>query len=94
MHKEYHLPTSFRAEYGSARDGGVNVGVMCEYDALPEIGHACGHNLIAQIGIGAGCGLKAALQQSGVKNAKVSRIFDDTIVFNDAIVLAKLLIGF
>ena len=35
---------------------------MCEYDALPDIGHACGHNLIAQVGVGAGIGIKAALE--------------------------------
>ena len=65
------LETSFRAEYGDVSDGGINVGVMCEYDALPEIGHACGHNLIAQLGIGAGLGIKTALEQSGMKRAKV-----------------------
>ena len=36
---------------------------MCEYDALPEIGHACGHNIIAQIGIGAGLAVKKALEK-------------------------------
>jgi amidohydrolase len=35
--------------------------VFCEYDALPEIGHACGHNLIAISGLATGIGLKAAL---------------------------------
>ena len=38
--------------------------VMCEYDALPEIGHACGHNLIAEAGVAAGLGLKAVLESS------------------------------
>lgn len=28
--------------------------VLCEYDALPEVGHACGHNLIAEAGVAAG----------------------------------------
>ena len=32
---------------------------MCEYDALPEVGHGCGHNLIAGIGIAAGEALKS-----------------------------------
>jgi amidohydrolase len=40
----YGLDTSFEAEYGS---GGRLVIICCEYDALPDIGHACGHNLIA-----------------------------------------------
>ena len=42
--------------------GRPNVCVICEYDALPDIGHACGHNLIAEAGVAAGLGLKAALE--------------------------------
>ena len=38
-----------------------NIAVLCEYDCLPEIGHACGHNLIAEVGVGAAIGIKAAL---------------------------------
>ncbi len=41
------IETAFRATFGSGRP---NVCVICEYDALPEIGHACGHNLIAEAG--------------------------------------------
>ena len=48
------LETAFIAKYG--HDDGVKVGVMCEYDALPGIGHACGHNLIAESGAGAAIG--------------------------------------
>ena len=48
------LKTSFVAKYGNPE--GINIGVLCEYDALPEIGHACGHNLIAEAGIGAALG--------------------------------------
>ena len=47
----YGMPTAFRAEAGS---GGPTVAVLCEYDALPVIGHACGHNLIAASGVAAG----------------------------------------
>src|SRR5258705_8478518 len=39
------LATAFRAKIGNA--AGPCVAVLAEYDALPEIGHACGHNLIA-----------------------------------------------
>ncbi|KAM3508704.1 hypothetical protein MY11210_006623 [Beauveria gryllotalpidicola] len=42
--KAYGLETSFEASHGS---GGREVVICAEYDALPEIGHACGHNLIA-----------------------------------------------
>ena len=46
--EHYTLDTAFRARAGA--DEGVNVAVICEFDALPEIGHACGHNLIAEAG--------------------------------------------
>ena len=39
--------------------------VLCEYDDLPEIGHACGHNLIAECGVAAGIGIKAAMDNAG-----------------------------
>ena len=39
--------------------------MICEYDALPEIGHACGHNLIAEAGIAAGLGVKAFIESQG-----------------------------
>ncbi|XP_064393683.1 xaa-Arg dipeptidase-like [Halichondria panicea] len=55
------IETAFRATFGSGRP---NVCVICEYDALPEIGHACGHNLIAEAGIATGLGLKAVLESS------------------------------
>lgn len=45
------LPTAFRARVG--RSGGPRVALLAEYDALPEIGHACGHNLIAAAALGA-----------------------------------------
>ena len=48
------LETSFIARYGNP--SGLKIGVLCEYDALPGIGHACGHNLIAEAGIGAALG--------------------------------------
>ncbi|CAH1800017.1 unnamed protein product [Owenia fusiformis] len=43
---KYKLDTAFRAIHGSDGEG-PHVAVLCEYDALPEIGHACGHNLLA-----------------------------------------------
>ena len=45
------LPTALRARAGTA--GGARVAIVAEYDALPEIGHACGHNLIAAGAVGA-----------------------------------------
>jgi amidohydrolase len=51
----YGLETAFAAEL--AGRGEACVAVLAEYDALPEIGHACGHNLIAAAGVGAGLAL-------------------------------------
>jgi amidohydrolase len=45
------LPTAFRARLGSG--AGPRIAILAEYDALPEIGHACGHNLIAGGALGA-----------------------------------------
>lgn len=48
------LPTAFRATIGT---GPLVIGICCEYDALPDIGHACGHNIIAAAAVGAGYAL-------------------------------------
>src|SRR5580693_4748734 len=45
------MKTALRARAG--KPGGPRVAILAEYDALPEIGHACGHNLIAAGGVGA-----------------------------------------
>ncbi|MFO0554938.1 MAG: M20 family metallopeptidase [Polyangiaceae bacterium] len=45
------MPTSFRARVGTR--SGPRIAILAEYDALPEIGHACGHNLIAAGALGA-----------------------------------------
>lgn len=45
---------------------GPTVAVICEYDALPGVGHACGHNLIAESGIAAGIAIKAAMETTDV----------------------------
>ena len=47
----YDMATAFDARVGTA---GPTIAVCCEYDALPGIGHACGHNIIAAAGLGAG----------------------------------------
>jgi amidohydrolase len=46
------MPTAFRARAGKA-GAGPRVAILAEYDALPDIGHACGHNLIATAAAGA-----------------------------------------
>jgi amidohydrolase len=56
------VPTAFRATV-EGRGQGPTVAIMCEYDALPVIGHACGHNIIATAGAGAGAALAAVRAQ-------------------------------
>ncbi|MBI4246979.1 MAG: M20 family metallopeptidase [Candidatus Rokubacteria bacterium] len=51
------VETAFRATLETG--DGPTVAIMCEYDALPAIGHACGHNVIAAAGAGAGAALAA-----------------------------------
>ncbi|WP_235850558.1 M20 family metallopeptidase [Niallia circulans] len=60
------LPTAFKATFDSGKAGPV-IGFMAEYDALPELGHACGHNLIGTMGIAAGIGLSKVLSKTGGK---------------------------
>ncbi|QLL08502.1 M20 family metallopeptidase [Mycobacterium vicinigordonae] len=57
------LDTAFRADYGS---GPLVVGVCAEYDALPEIGHACGHNIIASTGVGTALALAEVADELGL----------------------------
>jgi amidohydrolase len=54
------MPTAFKAETGGG--GGTSVGIMLEYDALPN-GHSCGHNLIAAAGLGAALALGSATDE-------------------------------
>jgi amidohydrolase len=57
------MPTAFRARKGNG--GGIRVAFLAEYDALPEIGHACGHNVIAAAALAAGIGLGAVISELG-----------------------------
>ena len=59
----YGLDTAFAAEAGTS---GPTVAVVCEYDALPGLGHACGHNVIAAAGLGAGLAAAALAEVAGV----------------------------
>jgi len=56
------LPTAFKAGYGEGRPA---IAILAEYDALPGLGHACGHNLIATCAVGAGVASKPAIDQFG-----------------------------
>ena len=56
------VETAFRATIPGGGGAGPTIAVLAEYDALPEIGHGCGHNLIAMAAMGAALGLKANAQ--------------------------------
>jgi amidohydrolase len=56
------MPTAFRASYGN---GNPHIAILAEYDALPELGHACGHNLIATAAIAAGIAAQKAIDIFG-----------------------------
>lgn len=60
----YVVPTGFIGTYHSGKPGPV-IAYMCEYDALPEVGHGCGHNLIAATSLAAGCALKSIIDEIG-----------------------------
>jgi amidohydrolase len=58
------LPTAFRAEFGS---GDFTVALCAEYDALPGLGHACGHNIIASSSVGAALALASIAEELKIK---------------------------
>lgn len=57
------MSTALRARRGNPK--GPRVAILGEYDALPEIGHACGHNLIATSAVGAFLAAAAVVEKSG-----------------------------
>ncbi|WP_159501223.1 amidohydrolase [Microbacterium sp. 18062] len=58
------LPTAFVAEFG---EGPITVGLVAEYDALPGLGHACGHNVIAAAALGAAGALAGLADELGIR---------------------------
>jgi amidohydrolase len=62
------LDTAFRADFGS---GPLVIGVCAEYDALPEIGHACGHNIIAASAVGTALALAEVADELGLTVALI-----------------------
>ena len=64
--KYFNMDTAFKATFDSGKPG-LTIGYICEYDALPEIGHGCGHNMIGAISAGAGIVLSKIIDQVGGK---------------------------
>jgi len=65
-HPAYGLETAFVATAGTK---GPRVMICCEYDALPQVGHACGHNIIATSSVGAGVALAGLADELGIRVA-------------------------
>jgi metal-dependent amidase/aminoacylase/carboxypeptidase family protein len=61
--KAYGVETAFEVLSG---EGGRLISINAEYDALPDVGHACGHHLIAAAGISAFLGIAHALKSYGI----------------------------
>ncbi|CEI95746.1 hypothetical protein CU097_009653 [Rhizopus azygosporus] len=64
------LSTAFIAEFSNSKSG-RRVGFCCEYDALPGIGHGCGHNLISIQGLACAISIKKLMEQDLVKGSVV-----------------------
>lgn len=60
------MDTAFKATFDSGKPG-MTIGYLCEYDALPKIGHGCGHNMIGVMSAGAGVALSKVLHEIGGK---------------------------
>ena len=60
------MATAFKATFDSGKPG-MTIGYLCEYDALPKIGHGCGHNMIGAMSAGAGVVLSKVLHEIGGK---------------------------
>ena len=60
------MDTAFKATFDSGKPG-MTIGYLCEYDALPKIGHGCGHNMIGVMSSGAAVALSKVLDEIGGK---------------------------
>ena len=58
------IETAYLAEYNSGKEG-AKIAYLAEYDALPEVGHGCGHNILGTTSIGAGILLKEFVDEFG-----------------------------
>src|SRR5213594_5196801 len=69
------LPTAFVARAGS---GPLHLALCAEYDCLPGIGHACGHNLIAAMAVGAGMAVAQVADDLGVTISVIGTPAEET----------------
>ena len=64
------MPTAFVARCGS---GPLHIAICAEYDSLPGIGHACGHNMIAAMAVGAGIAAAKVADEAGFTISVIGR---------------------
>ena len=60
------FPTAYRAVYKGKKPG-PRIAMLAEYDALPKLGHGCGHNLIAMMAVGAGIAMREFADEFGAE---------------------------
>lgn len=60
------LETAIKATYDSGKEG-YHIGIFGEYDAVPGMGHSCGHNLMAAMALGSGVAIKSVIDEIGGK---------------------------
>lgn len=72
VRRKHLLDTAFRAEFQApGGSNGPTVAIIAEYDALPEVGHACGHNLIAEAAVGAAIAVVEATKKTSNARGKL-----------------------
>ena len=80
------LPTAFSARQGS---GQLHIALCAEYDALPAIGHACGHNMIAAAAVGAALGLRAVVDDLDLTVSVIGTPAEEVITRGGKILLLE-----
>lgn len=78
------LPTAFRGRYGNTEP---TIALLAEYDALPGVGHACGHNIICTAAVGAAVALKSTVDKIGGSVAVIGTPGEE--VYGGKIIMAE-----
>jgi len=71
------MATAYRAVYQGKKPG-PRIAMLAEYDALPEIGHACGHNLIAMMSVGSGLAMREFADEYGAEITVIGTPAEET----------------
>ena len=72
------LETSFRADYSSGKNG-PRIAIIAEYDALPGVGHGCGHNIIGACAVGSAAALTQILPETGGSICVIGSPAEETV---------------